>query len=108
MRNERNESKVDDATGQQTETNRQDDKSVEITSLICFRYNTKTRRTQTKFKNSIDIITMTLTMQIPNEYGWVVLGAGVGPFITGVVLSSSVMSARTKFDVKYPNLYAVP
>mmetsp|Transcript_42638 Transcript_42638/g.102820 ORF Transcript_42638/g.102820 Transcript_42638/m.102820 type:complete len:151 (+) Transcript_42638:136-588(+) len=51
---------------------------------------------------------MVYTMEIPNEYGWVVLGAGVGPFICGVMLSGSVMSAREKYNVPYPNLYAVP
>ena len=36
------------------------------------------------------------------------LGAGVGPFICNMVLAGSVMSAREKYNVDYPNLYAVP
>mmetsp|Transcript_25321 Transcript_25321/g.53489 ORF Transcript_25321/g.53489 Transcript_25321/m.53489 type:complete len:153 (+) Transcript_25321:89-547(+) len=49
-----------------------------------------------------------VSIEVPPEYGWVVLGAGVAPVITSMYLSGFVMEARKKFDVKYPNLYAVP
>lgn len=50
---------------------------------------------------------MTFSLQVPNEYGWVVLGAGVAPFFCNMVLATSVMNARKKYDVQYPNLYAI-
>mmetsp|Transcript_4924 Transcript_4924/g.7425 ORF Transcript_4924/g.7425 Transcript_4924/m.7425 type:complete len:151 (+) Transcript_4924:34-486(+) len=51
---------------------------------------------------------MVISIDVPSEYGWVVLGAGLGPVITSIVLSGYVMGARKEFDVQYPNLYAVP
>ena len=51
---------------------------------------------------------MVYTLTVPNEYGWVVLGAGVGSVITNLYLSGPVMKARKDFSVPYPNLYATP
>ena len=48
------------------------------------------------------------TISVPPEYGWVILAAGVGPIITGGILSGAVMNARKRFNIPYPNLYAVP
>ena len=49
-----------------------------------------------------------VSIDVPNGYGWVVLGAGVVPFVASTLLSGQVMKARKEFDVQYPNLYAVP
>jgi glutathione S-transferase len=51
---------------------------------------------------------MVYTLDIPSQYGWVVLGAGVAPWWCSTFMSASVMNARNKYDVQYPNLYAVP
>ena len=51
---------------------------------------------------------MVFTLSVPNEYGWVVLGAGVGATICNIVLSGPVMKARKELDVPLPNLYATP
>ena len=53
-------------------------------------------------------ITMTATITVPAAYGFVILGAGVGPFITNMYLGGAVMSARKKYNIPYPNSYAVP
>ena len=47
-------------------------------------------------------------VEVPAQYGWVALGAGIGTWVTGMVLSSAVMKARAQYNVPYPNLYAVP
>ena len=78
-----------------------------------------------------------VSLDVPDSYGYVVLGAGVLPCLTGMFLSGAVMKARkgkrfhrlgpispapiptsvshcpfllhcTDYDVQYPNLYAVP
>lgn len=49
-----------------------------------------------------------VAIEVPPEYGWVVLGAGVAPVITSFILAGAVMSARDKCDVPYPNCYATP
>ncbi|KAL7539071.1 hypothetical protein ACHAXR_013276 [Thalassiosira sp. AJA248-18] len=49
-----------------------------------------------------------VSITVPPEYGWVILGAGIAPVITSMYLSGFVMKARKEFDVQYPNLYAVP
>lgn len=49
-----------------------------------------------------------VAIDVPAQYGWVVLGSGIAPFITNMILSSLVMSARKQHNVQYPNLYAVP
>ena len=51
---------------------------------------------------------MVFTITVPNEYGWVVLGAGIGSIVTNIVLSAPVMKARKELDVPLPNLYATP
>jgi len=48
------------------------------------------------------------TLEVPNQYGWVVLGAGIGSVLTNMVLSGPVMKARSEMNVPYPTLYAVP
>ena len=47
---------------------------------------------------------MSLTITVPNNYGWVVLGAGIVPVVTSMWLGGVVMKARKQYDVKYPNL----
>jgi len=49
-----------------------------------------------------------VAIEVPDHYGWVVLCSGVVPVITNMVLQGFVMSARKKFNVQYPNLYAIP
>mmetsp|Transcript_51006 Transcript_51006/g.57772 ORF Transcript_51006/g.57772 Transcript_51006/m.57772 type:complete len:155 (+) Transcript_51006:69-533(+) len=51
---------------------------------------------------------MVVTVQVPNEYGWVVLGAGVGSVICNIVLGGPVMKGRKALDVPLPNMYATP
>jgi len=51
---------------------------------------------------------MVYTLEVPNTYGWVVLGAGVGSVICNIVLGGPVMKARKQLDVPLPNLYATP
>jgi glutathione S-transferase len=48
------------------------------------------------------------TITVPAAYGFVILGAGIGPFLTNMYLGGTVMAAREKCNVKYPNAYAVP
>ena len=48
------------------------------------------------------------TINVPAEYPWVLLATTVAPFVTSMMLGGAVMSARKKFDVPYPNLYATP
>jgi len=49
-----------------------------------------------------------VAIKVPDHYGWVVLGAGIAPVVTSLVLQGYVMEAREKYNVQYPNLYAVP
>jgi glutathione S-transferase len=49
-----------------------------------------------------------VVVEILPQYGWVVLGAGIGTFFTHFYLSAAVMNARDKYSIQYPNLYAVP
>ena len=58
--------------------------------------------------SSSTYFTMTAIITVPATYGFVVLGAGVGPFITNMYLSGAVMTARKKYKIPYPNSYAVP
>jgi hypothetical protein len=51
---------------------------------------------------------MVATITVPASYGFVILGAGIGPLITNMYLSGAVMSARKKCNIPYPNAYAVP
>ena len=45
---------------------------------------------------------------VPDEYGWVLLLAGAGFFITSAMLGGPVMNARKQYNVPLPNLYATP
>ena len=59
--------------------------------------------------SSIDkTATMVFTLTIPNEYGWVILGAGIGSAVCNIVLGGPVMKGRKNLDVPLPNLYATP
>jgi glutathione S-transferase len=49
-----------------------------------------------------------VSIDVSPEYGWVMLGAGIGSVITNFYLGAQVMAARQEHDVQYPNLYAVP
>jgi glutathione S-transferase len=46
--------------------------------------------------------------ELPPHYGVTILGCGVAPMITSIVLGGNVMNARKELDVQYPNLYGVP
>jgi glutathione S-transferase len=48
------------------------------------------------------------TISVRPEYGWVILGAGIGSVITNIYLSGPVMKARSRLNIQYPNCYAVP
>lgn len=51
---------------------------------------------------------MVLSIDVPDNYGYVFLTCGVLPAISNLVIGGSVMAARKKYDVQYPNLYATP
>jgi hypothetical protein len=46
-------------------------------------------------------------VDVPDNYGLVLLTCGVLPFVTNMVMSGPVMVARKELDVQYPNWYAV-
>ena len=48
------------------------------------------------------------SMDVPSDYGYVVLAVGVGSFVVPTLMGGAVMKARKEFDVQYPNLYATP
>lgn len=48
------------------------------------------------------------TLTVPSTYGYTILTCAVLPAITSTVMGGMVMSARKKFNVPYPNLYATP
>jgi glutathione S-transferase len=48
------------------------------------------------------------SVNVPSDYGYVVLAVGVGSFIVPTLMGGAVMKARKEFDVQYPNLYATP
>jgi glutathione S-transferase len=49
-----------------------------------------------------------ISIEVSPEYGWVILGAGIGSVFTNFYLGGQVMTARKENDVQYPNLYATP
>uniref|UniRef100_A0A7S0Z0A6 Glutathione transferase n=1 Tax=Hemiselmis tepida TaxID=464990 RepID=A0A7S0Z0A6_9CRYP len=49
-----------------------------------------------------------VTLNIPPEYGWTIIGCAVLPFVGLNFIGGMVMGARSKYNVQYPNLYAVP
>jgi glutathione S-transferase len=51
---------------------------------------------------------MAFTIEVPNNYGYVVLTCVVGQMVTSIYMGGPVMTGRKKFDVPYPNLYATP
>ena len=54
------------------------------------------------------VINSVMILDIPNAYGYVILGNVFLPTFTALYLGGDVMKARKKFDVQYPNLYATP
>ena len=51
---------------------------------------------------------MVLALALPDRYPYVMLSATALPFVTSFIMGGKVMSARKKFNVPLPNLYAVP
>ena len=49
-----------------------------------------------------------MSLSIPSNYGYTILGCAVAPFIAGFINSGFVMKARKTYNVALPNLYAVP
>ena len=49
-----------------------------------------------------------MSLTVPSNYGYSILGCAVAPYFAGFINSVFVMKARKKYDVQYPNLYAVP
>ena len=49
-----------------------------------------------------------MSLQVPPNYGYVLLSCVVSPFVTTFVMGGNVMAARKKYNVTYPNLYATP
>ena len=49
-----------------------------------------------------------VAIEVSPNYGWVVLGAGIGSVITNFVLIGPVMAGRSRLKVPYPNAYATP
>ena len=48
------------------------------------------------------------TLTVPAGYGYCLLSNIIGNFVTSTLMGGNVMTARTKYDVPYPNLYATP
>ena len=49
------------------------------------------------------------TIQVPSTYGYVVVASVIGcGFVTSTLMGSKVMEGRKKYNIPYPNLYAVP
>eukprot|EP00549_Striatella_unipunctata_P021533 CAMPEP_0118707064 /NCGR_PEP_ID=MMETSP0800-20121206/20958_1 /TAXON_ID=210618 ORGANISM="Striatella unipunctata, Strain CCMP2910" /NCGR_SAMPLE_ID=MMETSP0800 /ASSEMBLY_ACC=CAM_ASM_000638 /LENGTH=151 /DNA_ID=CAMNT_0006609773 /DNA_START=54 /DNA_END=509 /DNA_ORIENTATION=- len=51
---------------------------------------------------------MTYSIQVPNEYGYVILTCIVGPMVSSLYMGGVVGGARKKYNVPYPNMYATP
>jgi len=51
---------------------------------------------------------MSFTLEVPPEYGYVILACGIGPALASMYMGSKVMGARERLKVPYPNLYATP
>ena len=49
-----------------------------------------------------------VSLQVPAEYGYVLMTCVVCPFFTSMALGTVVMNARKEYKVEYPNLYATP
>ena len=48
-----------------------------------------------------------MQINVPDNYGLVILTCGVLPLFTNIYMSGPVMKARDKLEIKYPNLYGV-
>jgi glutathione S-transferase len=51
---------------------------------------------------------MAFTIEVPNNYGYVILSCVLGQMVTSIYMGGPVMNGRKKYDVPYPNLYATP
>ena len=49
-----------------------------------------------------------MSLTVPSNYGYTILGCAVAPFIAGFINSTFVMKARKTYKIPLPNLYAVP
>ena len=47
-------------------------------------------------------------LEVPNEYAYVIIANVIFTFITLQAMGVQVMSARKKYNVQYPNMYAIP
>jgi glutathione S-transferase len=66
-------------------------------------------RIQKQYKSRNTFSTMSfVALQVPSNYGYVLLSCLVGPFVSWSMMSGNVMKAREECDVQYPNLYATP
>jgi hypothetical protein len=45
---------------------------------------------------------MTISIEVPDNYGYVILTCVVGQMITGLYMGGPVMAARSKYNVPYP------
>lgn len=66
------------------------------------------QREQSKISEISDNMAGVIELKLPSEYGWVVLAVGVGTFVVTTMMGGPVMHARKKYNIQYPNLYAVP
>jgi glutathione S-transferase len=48
------------------------------------------------------------TIEVPDYYGFVILGCIIVPLFSSFYMGEAVMKARKDFNVQYPNLYATP
>lgn len=51
---------------------------------------------------------MTAAIEVPDEYGYVILAAIFGHLLTNFYLTGRVVAGREALKVEYPNLYATP
>ncbi len=49
-----------------------------------------------------------VAVEIPKEFGYVIVVNIIGTFFTLFFLGGQVMAARKKYNVQYPNMYATP
>jgi hypothetical protein len=49
-----------------------------------------------------------VSLEIPKEFGYVIIVNVVGTFFTLFYLGGQVMAARKKYNVQYPIMYATP
>jgi len=51
---------------------------------------------------------MVTSIEIPDNYGYVLLTAVVGQFVVGTAMGGKVMTRRKELDVPLPNMYGTP